>query len=64
MSKGNKDFLSEGFDAEEIDDQSDIVETIKTTINIDARRKVEDYQEQRELNRLINDEWDYFDDIA
>jgi len=64
MSKVNKDFLSEEIGVEEMDDQNETVFTIETALNIDARRKVEDYQEQRELERLINDEWDYFDDIA
>ena len=34
---------------------------LKPTINLDARRRLEECLEQRELNRLMNDE---IDDIA
>ena len=47
-----------------VDEESYVINNAKTTVNIDARRRVENYQEQRELKRLINDELDYLDDIA
>jgi len=45
-----------------IEDIADrFLEQLKPTDNLDARRRLEEYREQRELRRLMNDE---FDDIA
>ena len=59
----HEDAAQKYFD-DEIDVQDNLVEQTKTTINLDARRRVDDYRAQKELERLINDDLDYFDDIA
>ena len=64
MSGENREIIRDNFDVEEIDDLSETMVTIKDEINIDARRRLEDYLDQLELKRLINDDLDYLDDIA
>lgn len=68
---GNNDLLEDDDNLDDVNDTSteidvedEVIEKMKSTINIDARRRVEDYRDQRELERLLNDEFDYLDDIA
>lgn len=60
----NNDLLDDDFEGGEIEDQSDSAEKVTGTINIDARRRLEDYRDKRELERLLKDDFDYLDDIA
>lgn len=55
MTNLNKELLNEDVEIEEIDDQSDLITKKDATVNLDVRRKLEDYFEQRELDRLIKD---------
>ena len=55
MTNINKELHSDDIEIEEIDDQSDLIAQKETTVKLDVRRKVENYLEQRELDRLIKD---------
>jgi len=55
---------NDNLDEDVLNDQSEVVKNAKKTIGLDARRCVENYQAQRELERLINDELDYLDNIV
>ena len=55
----NNDLLDDDFDVEEINEQDDVAEKNTGTINTTARRRLEDYRDQRNLERLIMDDFDY-----
>ncbi|MDH3327489.1 MAG: hypothetical protein OEM38_12340 [Gammaproteobacteria bacterium] len=42
-----------------LDDEDVSLFQSKAPINLDARRRLEEYREQRELERLLKDEFDY-----
>ncbi|MDH5257130.1 MAG: hypothetical protein OEX07_03955 [Gammaproteobacteria bacterium] len=53
------DLIDDDYEEEEA-----LPEVEDKAVNLDARRRLEDYREKRELERLLNDEFDYLDDIA
>lgn len=60
----NNELLDDDFEADDIDDSDDMAEQPKTTFNLDARRRLELLKEQREMERLLKDDFDFLDDIA
>lgn len=50
--------------AETADIADKFLEKLQPTSNLDARRRVEEYREQRELEQLMGDDWDYFEDVG
>jgi len=51
----NKELHSDDIEFDEVDDQNNLIEKKETTVDLDVRRKLENYLEQRDLNRLIKD---------
>lgn len=58
------DDYSEDGDEDENALRADIPVSTKMPINLDARRRLEEYRDQQELARLMRDEFDYLDEIA
>lgn len=54
----------EDFDFDVVDSgDSEVQETVvQTTSYTDARRRLEEYREQREMERLLRDDFEDFDD--
>ncbi|MDH5216359.1 MAG: hypothetical protein OEX19_01585 [Gammaproteobacteria bacterium] len=57
------DYVEDG-DEDENALRADMPVSTKTPINLDARRRLEEYRDQQELARLLRDEFDYLDEIA
>lgn len=67
MSRKNNDLLDEYTDTDDEGEnalKADMPIRTGTLINLDARRRLEEYQDQRELARLIRDEFDFLDELG
>ena len=67
MTVKNDDLIDDHIEDGDEDENAlrvDLPDSIKTPINMDARRRLEEYRDQQELARLLRDEFDYLDEIA
>lgn len=67
MSMKNNDLLDDYADSDDEDEnalKADMPIRTGALVNLDARRRLEEYQDQRELARLIRDEFDFLDEVG
>lgn len=62
MTDKDEDFDFEGDETEASDSADEPERVVKLVLNLDARRRLEDYREQREMEKLLKDDFDDFDD--
>ena len=60
----DKEFIDEEFDSEESAERTDTSAFGGKTLNISARRRLEEYRERREMERLLEDDFGMLEDIA
>lgn len=59
-----KGFVDDEFDSEDTEVQNDTSSWKASTINLSARRRLEDYRDNLEMERLLKDEFDFLEDSA
>lgn len=62
MTEKDEDFDFEADEADSSDTPDDSERVTKVVVNLDARRRLEDYRERREMEKLLKDDFDDFDD--